>query len=803
MKTIKLSILILLIVVSQSIAQVPQNVRNSIKSIKSKGTVSISMKGGIPENANPIAKTSEWKSKIDPQILRQINSGNNVVSKKSAKQTQSRKEETLKITSSNEVAVFLKLSDNQIPQQGFRVRTVSPDGFIVVGYISLDYLEPIAQLPNVKRIESVKYRKPLLKAGKQAIRADLVQQGLDGLPQAFNGEEVIVGVLDSGLDIRNSDFYNGENDTRVLFLKEFYEEEVDGDMVEKSREWSKAEIDADISSVVQIDGYGAGGHGTHVTGISAGGGKNNAEFTGVAPKANIIFVKGIRDLNSDGGFTDDDVIEGVEYIFSKADELEMPAVVNLSLGGNSGPRDGSSLYEQYLTQLQTNGHIIVAAAGNEGYDFIHTGTEMESGKVYASFEVASNDVEFYKEIWYEKGAIEQYRVVALSTEDLSEVGATDWFGIGTDNEESDLGFEVVDSSSESPAGYVYHSSVDVENENNGDGVIYLYIYDGGAAYIDQYYWSIQYKASSTGGRMDAISSSATSYMYDGITFDGAEFLKGDNIQSVGTPATAKKMVVVGAFVSTNTWTSDETHTVSYPSDPDWEETYQPELGQIAYFSSNGPSRDNRMLPQITAPGDRIFSTRSHDITDDYLESDRLVSNGDYYGLEGTSMATPFVTGSIALMLQVNGSLNSEDVLELFKTTATKDDFTGEGENTTWGYGKLDVMDAIKATINLTTSIEDRQKAFSVELFQNYPNPFNPSTEIRYTLTESAKVSIEVIDVLGRLMMVPVSGETKAAGLNQVQINASSLSSGMYFYRLKADMANGATVVKTKPMMLVK
>src|SRR5690606_39080521 len=112
-----------------------------------------------------------------------------------------------------------------------------------------------------------------------------------------------------------------------------------------------------------------GGHGTHVTATAAGGGRVNANMSGVAPEAEIIFVKGIRNAESLGGFSDADVVNGIQYIFEKADELGLPAVVNLSLGAVSGPLDGSTLYEQVISDLTGPGRIVVAAAGTSGYDF--------------------------------------------------------------------------------------------------------------------------------------------------------------------------------------------------------------------------------------------------------------------------------------------------------------------------------------------------------------------------------------------------------------------------------------------------
>jgi hypothetical protein len=83
------------------------------------------------------------------------------------------------------------------------------------------------------------------------------------------------------------------------------------------------------------------------------------------------------------------------------------------------------------------------------------------------------------------------------------------------------------------------------------------------------------------------------------------------------------------------------------------------------------------------------------------------------------------------------------------------------------------------------------------LKQNYPNPFNPVTKIDYALPKNGFVTLKVYDMLGR-EVVSLVNETKAAGNYSVDFNASSLTSGVYFYRLEVN-----SFVDTKKMMLVK
>ena len=88
-----------------------------------------------------------------------------------------------------------------------------------------------------------------------------------------------------------------------------------------------------------------------------------------------------------------------------------------------------------------------------------------------------------------------------------------------------------------------------------------------------------------------------------------------------------------------------------------------------------------------------------------------------------------------------------------------------------------------------------------DLSQNYPNPFNPSTKINYDIPFDGKVTLTVFDMSGKEVAMLVN-EVKTAGYYSINFNASSLSSGTYFYRINAE-GNGQNFVSTKKMMLVK
>jgi hypothetical protein len=85
----------------------------------------------------------------------------------------------------------------------------------------------------------------------------------------------------------------------------------------------------------------------------------------------------------------------------------------------------------------------------------------------------------------------------------------------------------------------------------------------------------------------------------------------------------------------------------------------------------------------------------------------------------------------------------------------------------------------------------------VVLKQNYPNPFNPSTNIRFELPKASHVNVAVFDILGREVSVLVN-ERRDAGVHEVKFDASGLSSGVYFYRLRAER-----FVQTRKLVLLR
>ncbi|MCL0138013.1 hypothetical protein M2T37_27410, partial [Klebsiella pneumoniae] len=91
---------------------------------------------------------------------------------------------------------------------------------------------------------------------------------------------------------------------------------------------------------------------------------SQGQFGGFAPQANLLIVRTT--------FLESDVLSGVQWVFQQAQSRDLPAVVNLSLESHIGPHDGSSWFEQELSDLTGPGRLLCVAAGNNAVTGIHS-----------------------------------------------------------------------------------------------------------------------------------------------------------------------------------------------------------------------------------------------------------------------------------------------------------------------------------------------------------------------------------------------------------------------------------------------
>ena len=496
---------------------------------------------------------------------------------------------------------------------------------------------------NIVYIEPSRHTSPTLDVSVPAITADVVHSA----SPAITGRGVLVGAIDTGIDYTHLDFrYDSDGDgfeesSRILAI-------LDQSYGLFGAEYSRQDIETDLAN-----GHGSNegivrqkdtdGHGTHVMGIAAGDGSSSSEgFVGVAPEAWIVIVKTTY-------FTSD-ILAGVEYIFDLADALGLPAVVNLSLGGHEGPHDGTSLFEQGMDELVHGpGRAIVVSAGNEGDQSIHASDTLLGNA--SSFRIDPDGWDAELSMWYPGSS--QF-TIAVSPPSGQPIVAP-W---RTDSGTVQTAFGSV---------RIDNASMGV-NPNNGDHEVFVRL--SGLSGSGQWQVTIT-DAGGNGGRYDAWISSGS-----------AVIVNGDSSSTIDEPGNARDVITVGAFNTKATWPSlsgDQNYLSNYP------------LGVLASFSSQGPTRDGRIKPDISAPGAWVSAALSADA----MWHGYLVNPDGVHTMEaGTSMAAPHVSGAVALLLSIDPQLTSEEVRTLLTDSADRDGFTGFVPNDRWGWGKLNVAAAV-------------------------------------------------------------------------------------------------------------
>jgi len=659
------------------------------------------------------------------------------------------------------ISVFLKSSSpeitkNKIEANGGVVSNIIED--ILIAEMPVNNITELLFDYEIERVETAKYQETQLDTSLSFINVDKVHEG-ENLPRAYKGKGVIVGVLDSGIDWTHPAF-NNENGNRILYLWDMSDDSNPPAEFDYGTEYTKTDLDQQNSNQIDDDG-----HGTHVASTAAGNADgDNYPLDGVAPEADIIFVKGYR---NNPYFEDNDIINGCDYIFKRAEQLNKPCVINLSLGALDG-RTGNSLLEEALTNLVSGGKLIAAAAGNQG----HLSRHLQYKMTGSSFDERSTTI---------------WNISDPSREESDITGYPE-------SEDFNVGLEVIDQTENT----VFTSSILAHNDELIESIIIdndtlaTLALSGIPTVVEPYLFSIKLDYSPDSG--------IENYTFSLFTYGSAQFnawvnngtfatdsdpsenlIGGDNLMTINYPSSAHNVFSIGAFTTKTSWVDIDGNPYSVSG------IYK----DRAYFSSIGPLRDGRIKPDFSAPGHWIAAGYSKDAN--YPVS--YIINEKTVVFQGTSMATPHFTGVIALLLEQNPNLTYEQVLEILKNTAITDDITGSVPNNEFGHGRIDAHAALQSLI---TSIEDGNSIpVDYNLSQNYPNPFNPSTTINFSIPKQKNVSLKVYDVLGKEVAELVN-EEKPAGNYKIDFDASNLSSGIYIYTLKTN-----EFLKARKMMLIK
>jgi len=604
------------------------------------------------------------------------------------------------------VDVFVSLSERSpavIEALGGRV--IARAGTLFGARVPLSALRALGADSRVRYVKAARRVKPNNDLAMQDIRASLVRTRSNGIFTGATGSNVIVGTFDTGIDWSHPDFKHPDGTTRILYVWDLSTTgappgNVGGQVFDGGNECSAALITAGACSERDV-----AAHGSHVAGIAAGDGSGGSpyQYTGVAPNADIIAVKG-----GDVSFSFADVLAGIEYIFKRADILGRPAVVNLSLGSDYGAHDGTESEEQAIDSLVGPGHIVVIAAGNSGSNptaiegnspisYLHatrtliTGDTAQLGVTVPVYTAASGSIDDYMlfTMWYDA---RDFVTITVRRPDGTTFARST--GDAAAHDEAAAGHIYLDNASEGPA------------PQNGDRQADIEMYDDDPTHPPAAgTWVITIRLDRLGGsgRFDVWEYLASSTLA-GSQISGG----GDNAYLVSTPGNAARAITVAAHVNRVNWISQS---------GGFQFSVREQVGDLATFSSPGPTRPvrdslpSRQKPDLSAPGKGVFSVYSS-MSSPPAPGALIAPDGAHVLISGTSMSTPMVTGSVALLLERKPDLTPEQVRTILTGSARQDGFTGVSyagfgggvPNPSWGYGKLDVQAALaQVPLNLTAT----------------------------------------------------------------------------------------------------
>ena len=506
----------------------------------------------------------------------------------------------------------------------------------------------------------------------------------------FDGD----GILDIAALIR-SNTPNGQFYDKVSFLKGNGDgtfgtaQPVTLDSGGNASWLANANFHSTVCPEVDVDG-----HGTNVTGIAAGNGSAGGpgalqtpyRFMGMAPEAKIIFVK--------SAFTNQDIVDGVAYIEQKAAQMGLPVVINLSLGTQLGPHDGTSNFDTLTSGLAGPGQIVVAAMGNNGGDPLHVdGILEDGGKLIFDFTVPAGQLTpFELDGWY-------------SGQDQLGITVTGPGGSCQTNPIYPGGATGVILPNAANCGNVVVTAYPT-NTNNTDHEIDV-LFSNGANPVPAGNWSVTLTGKGCGTSPCVTNGAVDFWMAQGCGANNActAFTSVDASDTIIQPASGANVIAVASYVTANSWVSRN----SVGGAPVPEPT-PGTLGDVSWFSAQGPlrrcSNDAACLaqvqkPDITAPGEEIMGSYAAGAPTNvcgYSDGGCLAPDAQHVIYQGTSQATPHVTGAIALLLNQYGNMTPCQVKSSLTTSRT-DNFTGQGAtqipNPIWGFGKLAVDLAIK------------------------------------------------------------------------------------------------------------
>ncbi len=452
---------------------------------------------------------------------------------------------------------------------------------------------------------------------------------------ALTGRGVLVAIIDSGIDYRHPDFRNEDGSTRIVALWDQTAGTPGRVMPEQGTEgltevqsdngmsygnvppegyldgvlYTRERIDAALRGEQRAEGGSLvpeedlSGHGTHVAGIAAGNGRaSGGRYRGVAYESDLLVVK-LGGIQSDPFPQTTNLMAAVDFCVRYAAKDGRPLSINLSFGNNAGAHDGQSLLETYLDTVALYGRTCICiGTGNNAALGWHAGGGIGTSEVERLLSVAPTETELRMGLWL--SSLDEMELSMISPE-----GTIRRVPLGERNAGTAIkGYPTA-------SGIVLRFGEFVAEVFIGEATPYRMLREIGitlrreGSVTEGGTWRIRLRP------MRILDGTYDIWIVGGVQSSATRFLQATPERTLTIPSTARRPIAVAA--------------------------YDGRTDGIANFSGRGYPRgetasDGGIKPDVAAPGVEIVS---------------CAPGGGYTTKTGTSMATPFVTGCAALLMQ--------------------------------------------------------------------------------------------------------------------------------------------------------
>ena len=512
-----------------------------------------------------------------------------------------------------------------------------------------------------------------------------VHSGQVPLLQGYTGKGVMFGLIDTGHDIDHPDFKDTLGNTRIYRIWD----QVSG------QTWDSASIN---NGTCTHTDYSLTSHGTAVSGIASGNGLALNKFWGAAPEATIVCVA--SDFNAPNWLST--VVDAANYIYAEADSLNMPCVINASIGDYFGSHDGTDPAALLIDSIVNYkpGRAFICAGGNAGFFNWHVEQIVTSDTSFSWLKYNASSVLGFGSVFYE---------VWADTADLNNVDYA--FGAnlpsGSFEERGRTPFVNIQNR-------LGNYTDTIKNGSNVLAIVETYAEIQDDKYLLQVLLNepdsntYNFSILSTGsGKFDFWSSPllGTSQIVETGLPNIAQYppmayytMPDSAKTTVSSFSCSPNLVTVANYVNRKTYYDVDSIYRVLPDTP----------GEKAYTSSLGPDRRGNLKPDIGATGDYTFAPNAASVIAANMaaapvERAKVALGAMHRYNGGTSMASPVVAGITALYLQKCPNATMAEIKAAITGTAKQDSFTGVVPNTVFGYGKVDAFAALNNS-NYTLTI---------------------------------------------------------------------------------------------------